>query len=250
MKGTILITGAAQRVGKAIALHLAKQGFAIALHYHRSQAQARALADEIQAMGVRAMLMQADFGKGFDAAQADALFAHIGEPVHGLINNAAVFSRDGLGACTASSFDEHMRTNLLAPLLLVQSFAAQARTHSIAHGSIINLGDGSAGWSMSAHYIPYTLSKIGLMALSSLLAMELAPAIRINTIGLGPTLPGSEDEADTFTRLAARAPLKQLSTPEEVCRTIDFLLATPTITGQSILLSSGFHCHRAVDLAG
>lgn len=244
---TVLITGAAKRVGRAIALHLARQGWNVALHYSTSEAEAQVLKAELLALGVKACCIQADFSMMADAGEVLRQAAQEIGPVHCLINNASLFEKDGLGTLTPERFEHHQRINLLSPLLLIEAFAAQVHLHGARNASVINLGDGDVGWSLSSNYLSYALSKLGLMSLSGLLALELAPAIRINSIGLGLTLPGEVEDADMFERMKQRSPLKQLSSPDEVCRTIDFLLATPTITGQAILLSSGFHCHVPLD---
>lgn len=240
-----LITGGATRIGRAIALDLARHGHAIAIHYHRSESAAHQTLAELHALGVKACGLQADFAADFDAA---SLFQQaqneLGHPITCLINSAAAFEKDGLSNCTAQGFEQHMRINLFAPLMLIQAFVAQCPSQ----GSIINLGDGTYGWSYSSKYLTYALSKCGLMELAELLALELAPAIRINSIGLGPSLAGEQDDAETFDRLAKRFPLQQVSSPQEVCETVRYLMAAHSVTGQRILLNGGLQCPRPVEL--
>lgn len=245
----MLITGAALRIGREIALHFAAAGWNIAIHYRRSDEAAKILAAECGAIGVKTTLVQADFSNDFDA---DALFDTIARDigaVNVLINNASSFNKDTLSTATHEQFHQHMQVNLYAPIKMIQSYANHVKMHQLTDCSIINLGDGTRGWSLSSKFLSYSLSKLGLMQLSELLAIELAPAIRINAIGLGPSLAGEVDDANMFDRLKQRSPLKQNSSPQEVCQTINYLLATPTITGQSILLNGGLHCHQAIDIS-
>ena len=246
---TVLITGAAVRVGKAIAEYLASAGWQVAIHYNTSDKEAKALEASLKAQGAKVALIQADLKSDFDAeAILSEVETAIG-PVHCLINNAATFHKDTLEIpITQSQFDDHMHVNLLAPLKLVQAFTKQARHHELKNASIINIGDGMHGWSYSSKHLTYALSKQGLMSLSHFLALDLAPDIRINSIGLGPTLPGPSDKPDTFDRLQQRIPLHTLSSLEDICRTVDFLLQSPTITGQNILLTGGLHCTQAIDI--
>lgn len=247
---TVLISGAAKRIGRHVALHLARAGWDVAIHYSQSETEALALKQEIEALGRRACCLQADFNGAWQADDLIQTAVRALGPLGCLICNASVFEKDTLGTVTAEHFMHHQRVNTLAPLLLVQAFAAHIKHHNLTHASALLIGDSARGWSLSSKYLSYALSKLTLMALPELLALELAPNIRINAVAPGPSLPGKNDETDTFKRLAVRSPLNQLSSPDEVCRTIDFLLATPTITGQTILLSSGFHLHQPIEWAG
>jgi NAD(P)-dependent dehydrogenase (short-subunit alcohol dehydrogenase family) len=243
-----LITGGAKRVGRALALHLAQAGYDIAIHYHRSETEAAETLRELETFGVQAVAVQADFANTFDAEKLlDEAQRAIGA-IDCLINSASVFSKDTLNNFTDAQFHGHMQVNLYAPLALIRAFKHHVDAHALQDASIINLGDGTMGWSYSSKFLSYTLSKGGLMQLSTLLAAELAPAIRINAIGLGPSLPGEIDDENMFARLAARSPLKRVSNTQEICHTVDYLLATPSITGQTILLNSGLHCDQLFDV--
>lgn len=239
---TVLITGGAIRIGRSIALHMAQQGWSVAIHYRESSSQAQELADDVRALGVQAVIIQADFGEDFDAAYLIEQAASIG-PVSCLINNAAIIEKDGLSNLSSELFHRHMQINCYAPLKLIQAFAAHHQTHPAENACIINLSDGTYGWSMSSKFLSYALSKSGLNALTDMLAHDLAPQIRINTIGLAPTLPNENDPPGLFERHAERSPMQRTSTPEEVCRTIDYLLSASNVTGQHILLTGGLHCH-------
>jgi NAD(P)-dependent dehydrogenase (short-subunit alcohol dehydrogenase family) len=232
-----LITGASKRVGRELALHLARAGYDLVLHYHRSQKEAEKLAAEIRALGREAVLVQADLQ---NPEQAENLLAGLtGAPVTLLIHNAASFERDTLATMTAARLEAQFHTNLLSPLLITQAFAKQLPANQ--PGLVIALADGMLGWSASHHFFSYAASKLAWGPLTDLLASALAPNIRMNTIALGATIPGVMDSATTFDRLAAISPLERTSHPEEVIRTLDYLLASPSVTGQVIYLSAGLH---------
>lgn len=234
---TAFITGAAVRVGRAIALHLAKQGWQICVHYRHSGEQAESLAEEISRAGSRCHLIKGDLA---DAAQMGELIDTAWELSGGLdclIHNASVFEKDSLASITPESFQSHQNVNLLAPLLLTKRFAAKRQGK--AGGNVITLLDGMLGWSISPNFFSYSLSKLGLQHATEFLALELAPHIRVNGIALGPTIPGALDKPGTFSKLENIIPLGRTSGPEEVCRTIDFILDAPSMTGEVIALSGG-----------
>lgn len=232
-----LITGAARRVGRTIALALAEQGYDIAIHYHRSEAAARTLVEEVKAHGRNAVAIAAHLEVSHQVegliSRANALLG----PLSLLINNASTFQRDTIKNANYESFLAHQQVNLYAPLALSQAFAAQLPEQT--QGNIINLSDGVYGWSMSAHFLTYSLSKFGLLSLTELLASSLAPSVRVNAVALGPTIPGVMDTPGTFEKLASLAPLKRVSSPEEVVAAIAYLLQAPSVTGQVIYLSGG-----------
>ncbi len=240
----VFITGSAKRIGKALALHLAAQGYHVAVHYHHSHNEAQHTVREIEALGVRAIALPADLATDFDAHALITQATQAVGPLTCLINNASLFTKDTVQTATAESFHQHTHINTYAPLALINAFAKQAT----GGASIINIGDGALGWSYSAKYITYALSKMGLMGLATLLAPELAPRIRINNLALGPTLRGETEDAAMFDRLADHTPLKQLSSIDDICRSADYLLATPCITGQTIYLNGGMQCHQLLTL--
>lgn len=237
MNQTALITGGAKRVGKAIALHLAEAGWNIALHYHTSDEAALETRDEIEGLGARcelfcANLMNAQEVERLLPAARDAM-----GDISLLINNASLFVRDELNDFTQSTLHDHFALHVNAPLQLIRAMAAQG----LNEGNIINLVDGMESISMCSHFLTYALSKKSLSEMTTMLAAELAPAIRINAIAMGPTIPDTNFDEEGFKRLAQSTPLKRVSNPQEVCDTIAFLLNTPTITGQHIALNSGAH---------
>lgn len=235
---TVLVTGAGRRIGRAIALGLGRDGHAIAVHYRNSGDEAEATAAEIIGAGGSAVALRADFRredevKGLVGAAADAL-----GPVDCLINNASVFENDTAENATRDSWDAHMETNLRAPFVLIQAMAAMLPAN--AGGNVINILDERVG-NLTPHFISYTLSKAGLWTLTQTLALALAPRIRVNAVGPGPTLPSPRQTQDQFDRQASMTPLGRGATPAEICGAIRFILAAPAMTGQMIALDGGQH---------
>jgi len=235
---TALVTGAAKRIGRAIATTLARAGYDIAVHYGTSRDDAQAVASELQTFGVRAVPVQADLGDMHQAARlmADARAA-LG-PISVLVNNASVFADDRLATVTAESWHTHIDTNLLAPILLAQAFAAQ--DHLPASASIINLIDQRV-LKPSPVFFSYGLSKAGLWHATRIMAQELAPRIRVNAVGPGPTLKSIHQTQADFDREARATLLQKPTSPEEVAATVLYLLNAPSVTGQMICVDSGQH---------
>ncbi|HEU5047393.1 MAG TPA: SDR family oxidoreductase [Rickettsiales bacterium] len=233
---TVLITGAAVRVGREIALALASDGWNVAIHYHKSKTQAEELAKLIRDKGRTAFTVQADLCNPEQVANIFPALAKQGASVDCLINNASVFEKDNLTGLTPESWKLHMDVNLFAPLQLTRDFAAQ---YSGSSGNVINLTDGLVGWSVSSGFLSYALSKSGLAEATRMLSRELAPRIRINAIALGPTLEGKQDKPDTYAKLRKIIPLARTSSPQEVCDTVRYILGAPSFTGQVISLAGG-----------
>lgn len=235
-----LITGGARRLGREIALALAGAGFRIALHCHRSQETAAKTAAEIRARGVEAAILPADL------ANEDAVAALVGRardalgPVGVLVNNASVFERDEWDTATRASWDAHLEPNLRAPFVLMQHFARDLP--AAAEGVVINLLDQRV-WSLTPHFVSYTVSKAGLWALTRSMALALAPRIRVAAIGPGPTLPSARQSAAQFARQAAATPLGRAAAPAEIARAALAILALPAFTGQMLALDGGQHLH-------
>lgn len=238
MPGTILITGAGRRVGRALALALAGDGYDIAVHYNRSQDEAEAVAAEIRAKGPRAATVQADLAD-LDSVQAliPRASAALG-PITGLVNNASVYERDQFPGMTPDSWRRHIDSNLTAPVFLCQRFALEL-PHGV-EGNIINFLDQKL-WNLSPDFFSYTLSKAALGTLTRLLAMELAPAVRVNAVAPGLTLPsGSQTEAQ-FQRAHRNTPLGRGPTVTDICFAVRYLLTAPAVTGQTLILDAGKH---------
>ena len=237
-----LVTGGAQRLGRAIALSLASAGFDVAVHFHGSADAAEATCAEIARLGRRGVPLKADLG---DEAQTTALLpaaaAALG-PIGVLVNNASRFDRDEWRDATRASWDAHMQPNLRAPFILIQQFAAALP--GSAHGAIINMIDQRV-WSITPHFVTYTLSKAGLWTLTQSMALALAPRIRVNAIGPGPALPSPRQSREQFDRQAASVPLGHGTSPDEVGRAALAILSLPAMTGQMIALDGGQHLQWA-----
>lgn len=239
---TVLITGAAKRVGRVLALHLAAQGHDVLVHYHHSQNEAESLAAEIRAMGRQAALAQADLSQP-EAVEAIFAAAEGMPPVTMLIHNASRFERDQLASLSPDAMRAHFAVNVETPLLLTQAFAARFPKGELP-GNVICLLDGMIGWSISPTFLSYSLSRLAMQDAVPLLAQELAPHIRVNGIALGATLPGAQDKPSTFAKLEWTTPLRRVSHPGEVCDAVDYLLRADGVTGQLINLSGGMNLPR------
>lgn len=233
-----LVTGGGRRIGRAIALDLARQGFAVAVHCRHSTAEADEVAADILAMGGKAAVLPADLERE-DQVQAlvGRAEAALG-PLGLLVNNASVFENDDALGADRASWDLHMEVNLRAPFVLTQDFAR--RLPETAEGVVVNLLDQRV-WNLTPHFTSYTLSKAALWAATQTLALALAPRIRVVGIGPGPALPSARQTAAQFAAQVAGLPLERGTSPDEVCRTLRFLLITPSITGQMIALDGGQH---------
>jgi NAD(P)-dependent dehydrogenase (short-subunit alcohol dehydrogenase family) len=233
-----LVTGAARRIGRAIALGLADVGYAVAVHHHQSQADADAVVSTITAKGGRAMALTGDLAIEAETETLVARAAKALGPVGVLVNNASVFERDEALTATRTSWDRHLDTNLRAPLVLSQALARDLPKD--AGGAVINLVDQRV-WNLTPHFVSYTVSKAALWTLTQTLALALAPRIRVNAIGPGPVLPSPRQSNESFTRQYQATPLERPATPEEIAGAVRFLLDTPSITGQMIALDAGQH---------
>ncbi len=237
-----LVTGGAVRLGRAIALALAGQGFGVAIHCNSSRDKAEATADEVRALGVPAVVLQADLARegemhGLVAAAAAAL-----GPVGVLVNNASTFERDEWHDATRESWDLHLEPNLRAPFVLAQEFARALPPD--AEGVVLNMIDMRV-WSLTPHFVSYTVSKAGLWALTQSLALALAPRVRVVGIGPGPALPNARQTQAQFERQAASTPLRRGTSPEEVAQAALALMALPSVTGQMLALDGGQHLQWA-----
>lgn len=243
----ILITGAARRIGRELALDLATAGHDLALHYHGSEAEALDLKAKITAMGRKACLLCADLGSsdiGEDLISRGR--AELGS-VEVLINNAAIYEEDDLGSLSAAGFDRHMAINLRAPILLAQAFARQSP--ALKGGNIINLIDQRV-LKLNPRYFSYMISKSALWTATRTMAQALAPKkIRVNAIGPGPALPSKRQSLADFAREESLTLLQHGTTPGEIAAAVKFILASPALTGQMLVLDGGQHLlWQTVDL--
>jgi len=233
-----LVTGASRRIGRAIALRLAADGWAVAVHYRSARTDAEMLAGEIDAFGGRAVALAADLTRESEVAELVARAAADLGPLGCLVNNASVFENDLALSVTRESWDRHLETNLRAPFVLMQEFARQLPADS--HGAVVNLLDERV-WSITPYFVSYTVSKSALWALTRSMALALAPRIRVNGIGPGPTLPSPRQSEAQFRRQAEAMPLRRATSPEEIAQAVRFILASPAMTGQMIALDAGQH---------
>ena len=233
-----LVTGGGQRIGRALALALAADGYAVAVHYHASAQAAEGVVSAIRDKGGNAVALAADLA---DEAAVVALLPRAADalgPVGVLVNNASVFENDTVDTVTRESWRAHLAINLRAPFVLTQEFARHLPQE--AGGAIVNLLDERV-WSVTPYFVSYTLSKAGLWTLTRTMALALAPRIRVNGIGPGPTLPSPRQTDEQFRRQSAMTPLKRGTTPEEIAAAVGFILAAPAMTGQMIALDGGQH---------
>ncbi len=234
MNEAALITGAAQRVGKALALHLARSGYDIALHYHASEAAAHAVQAEITGMGRKCKLYRADLGD-LPALPALAHDVIADFPAcHALVNNASVFTRGTFLDSDPALCARMLRINYEAPAFLAQAFASRQ-----GKGHIINMLDTHIETNGNSHFF-YLQSKKALRDFTQMAAVGLGPAFRVNAVCPGVVLPSGE-EADYIERLEARLPLRSTAKVESVCRTVEWLLRSEDITGQLIYVDGGEH---------
>ena len=233
-----LVTGGAQRIGRALALALAKDGFAVAIHYNHSRTTADSLVERIRVNGGKAIAIDADLA---DEAAVTALLPRAERelgPIGCLVNNAAIFADDTVETATRESWELHLAVNLRAPFILMQNFAARLPVQM--GGVVVNLLDQRV-WSLTPYFVSYTLAKAGLWTLTQTMALALAPRIRVNGIGPGPTLPSPRQTPEQFARQRAMIPLQRGTSPREIAAAMRFILSAPAMTGQMIALDGGQH---------
>jgi NAD(P)-dependent dehydrogenase (short-subunit alcohol dehydrogenase family) len=236
--GTVLVTGAGRRLGRAIALDFAKRGWRVGIHYGSSAAEAQELAAEIGREGGTAAVLQADLAS---AAAPESLIEACAEalgPPTCLVNNAARFERDTLATLTAESWQTHLEVNLRAPVFLVQAFSRTLPEG--ASGNVVNLVDQKV-LRLNPDYFSYTIAKAALWTATQTMAQALAPRIRVNAVAPGPVLKSRGQSQADFEREWRSTPLGRPVAPEEVIAAIRFLLETPSITGQIVALDAGQH---------
>ncbi|MGD9863863.1 MAG: SDR family oxidoreductase [Pseudodonghicola sp.] len=253
-----LVTGAGHRLGRAMALYLARRGYDVAVHYASSAEAAELTAAEIRALGRRAVTLQADL---LDEAQTTTLLPRaaeaLGGPITCLVNNASIFEYDSLATATRASWDRHMESNLRAPFVLTQAMAAQgleprrdAAGEPLAAGLIVNMIDQRVH-KLTPEFMSYTIAKMGLWAMTRTTAQALAPAIRVNAIGPGPTLQGQRQSAAHFAAQRANTVMGRGANPEDVTAALGYFLDATAVTGQLLCVDGGQHLGwRTPDVLG
>ncbi len=247
-RGVALVTGAGRRIGRSIALDLASLGWTVGVHYSGSAEEADAVVGEIRTSGGQAQALKADLA---DAAAVEGLIPEcvqkLGAPVC-LINNAALFLDDRLGTLDVAQWDRQLAVNFRAPVFLAQAFAAHLPANRT--GTVVNIIDQRV-LRPNPQFFSYSAAKAGLWAVTRTLAQALAPRIRVNAIGPGPTLPNVLQSAADFATEAGATLLERGTTPGEIAAAIRFILDAPAMTGQMITLDGGQHlAWRTPDIAG
>ena len=243
-----LVTGAGKRLGRAMALELARRGYDVGVHYATSADEAEAVAEEIRGMGQRAVALQADL---LQEDQVQALMPEAARALDGpitcLINNASIFEYDNIGTATRESWDRHMESNLRAPFVLTQALAAQIpepgqcdNGETLAHGLVVNMVDQRVR-KLTPEFMTYTLAKMGLWAFTRTAAQALAPRVRVNAIGPGPTLQGHRQSDSHFQRQRQTTVLNRGANAEDIVAALAYFLDAPAVTGQLLCVDGGQH---------
>ncbi|EWS56627.1 MULTISPECIES: SDR family oxidoreductase [unclassified Methylibium] len=235
----VLVTGAARRVGRAIALELAAHGFDVAVHSHRASDESIDTLQAARAAGARAEAFVADLA---DETACRALLPAVAERmgrIDAVVNNASRFEYDGAGDCSYASMAEHWQVNTAAPVLLAAALH-QRLSGSAGRGCVVNLLDQKL-WNPNPDHFSYTLSKAALEAATTLQAQAFAPTLRVVGVAPGVTLPSGPMDSTEFVRAHAMTPLRRSSTPEDVARAVRFLIESPAITGTTLLVDGGQH---------
>lgn len=236
--GTVLITGAAKRIGRAIALDLARHGWCVGVHFRNSRAEADDLVAKIKSAGGKAATIRGDLG---NAADVDALVPACAEALGVpccLVNNASEFQHDTLETLTREAWHTHLDINLKAPVFLAKAMAE--RLPKSCEGNIINIIDQRV-WNLKPDFFSYTISKAGLWTATRTLAQALAPRIRVNAIAPGPVLRSIHQSESDFATECASTLMGRGPSEAEICAAVRFILATPSMTGQMIALDGGQH---------
>jgi NAD(P)-dependent dehydrogenase (short-subunit alcohol dehydrogenase family) len=237
-RGGALITGASRRIGRVLALALAEKGFAVAVHARQADDDALSLIEAINAGGGQAALTVGDLASDPDLLSLVSRAGAAVGPLTLLVNNASLFGDDRIDTLTPRSFDDHIGVNLRAPVLLAQAFAAQAPDGGDA--SIVNMLDQRVLRPRPEPF-SYSLAKGALWQATRMLAQALAPAVRVNGVGPGPTLASIYQSPEDFAAEAAHTLLQRQVTPEEVAQAVCYLIDARSVTGQIIAVDGGQH---------
>lgn len=238
LRKTALVTGAAKRIGRVIALALAQRGWDVVVHYGSSAREAHAVVAEIEALGQRALALSCKLN---DEAAVKILVrrasAQLG-PVSCVVNNAALFEHDSATSFSTAALDAHMHTNLVAPVLLAQ--ALYDATPDGAQSVVVNILDQKL-FNLNPDFLSYTLSKAALHSATTMLAQALAPKVRVVGIAPGITLVSGEQSEAGFARAHKVTPLGRSSTPDDIAAAVCFVAGSPAITGTTLVVDGGQH---------
>ncbi len=253
-----LVTGGAARLGRAMALYLADRGYDVAIHFHSNAAAANEVVDFIKGKGQNAVALQADLLNEEEIERLlPAAVLGLGAPISVLINNASVFEYDTVRTATKESWDRHIGSNLRAPFVLTQALAAQVPDavadesgEPAASGLVINMVDQRVR-KLTPEFMTYTIAKMGLWAFTQTAAQGLAPHVRVNAIGPGPTLQGARQSEDHFTNQRQNTVLNRGSNPADITAALGYFLDAPAVTGQLLCVDGGQHLGwRTPDVLG
>ena len=253
-----LVTGSGKRLGRAMALYLARRGHDVAVHYAASGASAQEVAAGIHALGRNSVALRADL---LDEARASALLPRaaeaLGGPITCLVNNASIFEYDNIHTATRQSWDRHLDSNLRAPFVLTQAMAEQGLEpepdpsgEPRATGLIVNMVDMRVR-KPTPEFMSYSIAKTGLWTLTQTAAQALSPAIRVNAIGPGPTLRGHRQSARHFAAQRGNTVLERGANPSDITAALGYFLDAHAVTGQILCVDGGQHLGwRTPDVAG
>ena len=234
---TALVTGSAKRIGRAVALALAAEGMNLILHYRRSRREAEETQKTAERLGVRAHLLQADLGKYSELQRFIRQAFRVSPKIHVLINNASIFYKTPLGKVREKDWNSFFNTNLKAPFFLSQAIGLQMVREK--EGKIINLVDWTA-FRPYTNYLPYGVSKAGLVALTKGLAKAFAPYVQVNGIAPGPILPAAGSTREEIRKVLKRTPLKRFGDPSDIVEAVRFLVkSTDFVTGVVLPVDGG-----------
>ena len=238
----VLVTGAARRLGRAMALDLAAHGFDVAVHYRGSEADAQTTVGELQALGAQAHAFQADLSnEAACRALVPSVAAHF-KRLDAIVNSASTFEYDDPASFTVASMEKHWRANTAPAILLAQALHAHLEGCSET-GCVVNIIDQKL-WNPNPDYFSYTLSKAALQSATVMLAQALAPRVRVCGVAPGVTLVSGPMNAAEFAAAHKMTPLERSSTPDDIARAVRFLIESPAITGTTLLVDGGQHLGR------
>jgi len=248
VKGNAIVTGAADRLGKAMALHLADLGYNVVVHYMSSSKEAEEVVSLIKSKGQKAVSIQADLLKpGIVEELIPNAVEAIGGNLSVLINNASIFEYDTLNTSTLESWQRHIGSNLQAPFFLTQAFSRQVPDISIdenneptSHAVVINMIDQRVR-KLNPEFMTYTIAKMGLWAFTQTAAQALAPKVRVNAIGPGPTLKAAKQSQENFLEQRSKVILERGSNVKDIVKAMEYIINAPAVTGQLFCVDGGQH---------